>query len=202
MFMNMQNMIDTERENQFIELFADFMIEKSYSERSMYSYYLDKFAKVYAVKLLPKLLKCFCYISENNSPKIDLGKYSCITRIADYKGYTSKDATVVAYELIAHNESKDYDIYVTLICNAIDNTIFGTTVHVGKVGIEQPLPDFAYTNKTATNEIATFKFFGDEIFEARAVTQIADLDFFVVNCLQTIIDINDIILQYNETISS
>jgi hypothetical protein len=198
----MQNMIDTEKENQFIELFADFMIEKSYSERSMYSYYLDKFAKVYAAKLLPKLLECFCYISENNSPKIDLGKYKCVTRIADYKGKISKESTVIAYELIAHNESKDYDIYVTLICNYVGSDLYCTTVHVGKVRIEEPLPDCAYTNKTATNEIATFRFFGEDIEEARAIIQIADLDFFVVNCLQAIIDINDIILQYNETISS
>jgi hypothetical protein len=196
--MNIKDMIDTEKENQFIESFADFMIEKSYSERSMYNYYLDKFAKVYAAKLLPKLLKGFVYISQNNSPKINLGKYSCVTRIADYKGKISKESTVIAYELIAHNENNDYDIYVTVICNYIDTDLYGTTVHVGKVGIEEPLPDCAYTNKTATNEIACFKYFADNIADAKAVIQIADLDFFVVNCLQTMITINDIIFQHNE----
>jgi len=200
MFIHTADMIDTEKENQFIESFADFMIEKSYSERSMYNYYLDKFAKVYVAKLLPKLLKCFCYISENNNHKIDLGKYKCIARIADYKGKKVNESTVIVYELIIHNENNDYDIYVTLICNYVGADLYGTTVHVGKVGIEEPLPDCAYTNKTATNEIATFRFFGEDIIEARAVTQIADLDFFVVNCLQTIITINDIILQHNETI--
>lgn len=85
-------------------------------------------------------------------------------------------------------------------CKGIDvgQNLYATTVHVGKVDFEQPIPDCAYANKTATNEIACFQFFADKITETRVVIQMVDLDFFVVNCLQMLITIKDIILQHNE----
>lgn len=198
MFMNIADMTEIEHENQIIDLFADFMIEKSYSERSMYNYYLDKFAKSYAARLLPKLIECFSCISQNNSDKIDLGKYNCVTRIADYKGKIYGNSIIIVNELIAHSHCFDYDIYVTVISHYLGRELYNTTVHVGKVGFEQPIPDCAYKNNIATKEIACFHFFADKIKEARASMQIADLNFFVVDCLQMLITIKDTILQHNE----